>query len=50
VLVFDRSVASARVGNDVARSLGLPTRDVAVSTAGQNVADVLVILGKDYKR
>jgi hypothetical protein len=49
VLVFDRSVASAELGNAVARSLRLPTSDVAVSTQGQNVADVLVILGKDYK-
>jgi hypothetical protein len=49
VLVFDRSLASARLGNDVARTLRLPVKDVAVSTEGQNVADVVVILGKDYK-
>jgi hypothetical protein len=49
VLVFDSSVASAKLGNAVARSLRLPVGDVAVSTQGQNVADVIVILGKDYK-
>lgn len=49
VLVFDSSVAAAQLGNEVARTLRLPTKDVAVSTQGQNVADVIVILGKDYK-
>ena len=49
VLVFDHSVASAELGNNVARVLRLPESDVAVSGTGQNVADVLVILGKDYK-
>jgi hypothetical protein len=49
VLVFDRSLASAQIGNDVARALRLPVKDVAVSTEAQNVADVVVILGKDYK-
>lgn len=50
VLVFDHSVDSARLGNSVARALRLPSGDVAVSDSGQNVADVVVILGKDYKR
>jgi hypothetical protein len=49
VLVFDSSVDAARLGNAVAHTLRLPTSDVAVSTQGQNVADVIVILGKDYK-
>ncbi len=49
VLVFDSSVASAEIGNSIARALRLPTGDVAVSDAGQNIADVVVILGKDYK-
>ena len=49
VLVFDHSVATAQVGDSVARALRLPLADVEVSSAGQNVADVLVILGKDYK-
>lgn len=49
VLVFDHSVASAELGNSVARALRLPESDVEVSGTGQNVADVIVILGKDYK-
>ena len=49
VLVFDHSIATAELGNSVARALNLPVSDVKVSNTGQNVADVLVILGKDYK-
>jgi len=50
VLVFDSSVASAELGNRVAATLRLPSGDVAVSDQGQNVADVIVILGKDFRR
>jgi hypothetical protein len=50
VLVFDESVAAARNGDRVASALRLPTSDVEVSSQGQNVADVVVILGKDFKR
>jgi hypothetical protein len=50
VLVFDNSVASAELGNRVAQTLRLSGNDVAVSDEGQNVADVIVILGKDYRR
>jgi hypothetical protein len=49
VVVFDRSVAAAQLGDNVARALGLPVSDVKVQDSGQNVADVIVILGKDYK-
>ena len=49
VIVFDTTVAAARLGDDVARLLRLPTADVVASTQGQNVADVVVILGRDYK-
>ena len=49
VLVFDNSVASAELGNAVARALRLPTGDVAVASTGQNTADVIVILGMDFK-
>jgi len=49
VLVFSNTVAAATLGNDVAHALRLPETDVAVSPQGQNVADVVVILGKDYK-
>jgi len=50
VLVFDNSVASAQLGNRVASTLRLSGDDVAVSSEGQNVADVIVILGKDFRR
>jgi hypothetical protein len=50
VLVFDASTASTNLGNRVARALGVPTSDVQVSTRGQNVADVVVILGRDFRR
>jgi anionic cell wall polymer biosynthesis LytR-Cps2A-Psr (LCP) family protein len=50
VLVFDNSVATAELGNRVAGTLRLPADDVAVSSQGQNVADVIVILGKDFRR
>lgn len=50
VLVFDNSVAAAELGNKVAQTLRLSTNDVAVSREGQNVADVIVILGKDFRR
>ena len=49
VLVFDHSVATARLGDSVAQTLGLSVNDVRVQDSGQNVADVFVILGKDYK-
>lgn len=49
VLVFDHSVASAELGNAIARVLRLSENDVEVSDQGANVADAIVILGKDYK-
>jgi hypothetical protein len=49
VLVFSKSIASAQLGDAVARALRLPASDVAVSQQGQNIADVVVILGKDFK-
>lgn len=50
VLIFDGSLASAQMGNRVAQTLRLPTDDVERSNEGQNVADVIVILGKDFHR
>jgi len=52
IIVFPKSdadsVAAARVGNNIARLLKLPEGDVVASSQGQNVADVVVILGRDY--
>ena len=49
VLVPDASVASARLGDSVATALGLSSNDVVTSPVSQNIADVIVILGRDYK-
>ena len=53
IIVFPKSdndqVRTARIGNDIARLLKLPEGDVVASSQGQNVADVVVILGRDYK-
>lgn len=49
VIVFQGSVAAARTGAAIAKLLGLPDDDVVQSAQGQNVADVVVILGRDYK-
>ena len=36
-------------GAAVARALGLPASDVALTDQGQTIADVVVILGADFK-
>ena len=48
VVVPDETSASLRRGAEVAQSLGLPTSAVQVSGQGQSVADLVVILGKDF--
>jgi hypothetical protein len=50
IIVYDTGVAGAKLGDDIARRLRLPYSDVVASTQGQNVADVIVILGRDYRR
>ena len=53
IIVFPKSdndqVRTARIGNDIARLLKLPEGDVVSSSQGQNVADVVIILGHDYR-
>jgi hypothetical protein len=49
VLVFSTGPDAQARGTKVAGALGLPSADVQVSTLGQSVADVIVILGRDYK-
>jgi hypothetical protein len=49
VLVFSSSIAAAQLGARVARALHVSDNDVAVSDQSQSVADVIVILGKDYR-
>ena len=50
VVVFSTSQAAIDRGNAVAKALGLPATDVRVSRLGQSVADVIVLLGRDYRR
>jgi hypothetical protein len=47
--VPDRSVASATLGASVATALGLSSNDVESAPTSQNIADIIVIPGKDYK-
>jgi anionic cell wall polymer biosynthesis LytR-Cps2A-Psr (LCP) family protein len=49
VLVPDDSTASHQMGHRVAVALGLPDRDIAIDSQPTAAADVVVILGADYR-
>jgi anionic cell wall polymer biosynthesis LytR-Cps2A-Psr (LCP) family protein len=49
VLIPDATPDSVASGNRVATALGLPTSDVETSTVDTSAADVITILGADYK-
>jgi len=49
VLITGTTAADIARGNAVATALGLPTSDVRVSSEGIRVADIVVLLGADYK-
>jgi anionic cell wall polymer biosynthesis LytR-Cps2A-Psr (LCP) family protein len=49
VLITGKTSADIAKGNAVAAALGLPTSDVRVSSQHVQVADVIVLLGADYK-
>ncbi len=49
VLIPDSTPASVQRGAGVAAALGLPASSVGVSGQGQTVAEVIVVLGKDFK-
>jgi hypothetical protein len=49
VLVSDAAAHSRRDGEKVAAALGLPADSVRVSRQEQSVADVLVLIGADYR-
>ncbi len=49
VLIPDSTPASVQRGAAVAAALGLPASSVGVSGQGQTVAEVIVVLGKDFK-
>jgi hypothetical protein len=49
VLIPDSTTASVTLGEDVASTLGVPDSAVEVSDQGSSVADVIVVLGEDFK-
>jgi anionic cell wall polymer biosynthesis LytR-Cps2A-Psr (LCP) family protein len=49
VLIPDSTAASVERGAGVAAALGLPASSVGVSGQGQTVAEVIVVLGRDFK-
>ncbi|HYN57083.1 MAG TPA: LCP family protein [Motilibacterales bacterium] len=49
VIVEDATTGSVALGSEVAEALGVPTTSVQVAEDGQNVADVVVILGADFE-
>jgi anionic cell wall polymer biosynthesis LytR-Cps2A-Psr (LCP) family protein len=49
VLIEDGSNKALARGARVAKSLGLPTSSIQINPRGQTVADVIVILGADFK-
>lgn len=48
VLIYDTSDQARQRGTQVAAALHLPASAVRLDTRGQNVADVVVIVGNDY--
>jgi LCP family protein required for cell wall assembly len=49
VLILDTSDTSRAQGEATARALGLPLSDITVTDQGQTLADVVVVLGADFK-
>ena len=49
ILIPDATAASRSLGEDVASTLGVPASAVQVSDQGSSFADVIVILGADFK-
>ena len=49
VLVKDATTASITTGRRVAAALGLPDSDVQINPHTQDIADVVVLIGADYK-
>jgi hypothetical protein len=49
VLIPDSTPASEALGEDVAATLGVPASSVQVTEQGSSIADVIVILGADFK-
>lgn len=50
VLIPDGTSSSVAAGQRVARALGLPQSSVAIDPLGQGLADVLVLVGTDWRQ
>ncbi|HET7901242.1 MAG TPA: LytR C-terminal domain-containing protein [Candidatus Nanopelagicales bacterium] len=48
VIVQDRSPEQLKLGADIATALKLPPTAVVVAAEGQSIADVVVVLGRDF--
>jgi hypothetical protein len=48
VVVFDTDAATQARAHALARALGLPGAEVQLSTRGQSVADLMVVVGRDF--
>ena len=49
VIIPDTSTQARTLGTEVAEALGVPQSAVVVADEGQNVADVVVVLGADFQ-
>lgn len=49
VLIFSATQQAVSLGDQVAQILGLPQSDVKLSTLDQSIADVVIIVGADYR-
>jgi LytR cell envelope-related transcriptional attenuator/LytR_cpsA_psr family len=49
VLITDATAESRAEGVAIVKALGLPASALRVTAQGQSIADVVVVLGKDYK-
>lgn len=49
VIVADETTESVALGEEVAEALGVPETSVQIAEDGQNVADVVVVLGADFE-
>jgi hypothetical protein len=48
VVVFDRDAATQARARALARSLRLPRAEIQISTRGQSIADLMVVVGGDF--
>jgi hypothetical protein len=49
VVVFDTDAATTDRARRLAAAIGLPDATISVSTRGQSIADLMIVVGKDFK-